>query len=531
MRKLFLFGLMILLSETVFAEEQGRYFAKKTYDHQPLPTYEQSKDQLPVPIYDGNKEWVGLYWTAWKTAFSRLQSPQSGSPFVSNWIDEGLCPQIFQWDTNFMAMFGRYAHHIFPFIGSQDNFYCSQHADGMIDRVINESDGKDYWWGQGPDNARAINPPLFSWAEVQTYMATGDKSRFAMVLEPLERYVQWIEAHRRGYDTPHQLYWTNGQASGMDNTPRDNGRQSPEKDWDCHSAIDHMGWVDMSSQMVMCYRDLSYICKELGKNDKARLYSMRADSISTRINKWLWDDQSGLYFDVTPAGNKTKCISAATFWPMLAGVANHEQCAKLVKNLKNTSLFWRPIPVPSLAANQPEYDKMGCYWKGGVWAPTNYMIVEGLKKSGFSDVAIDVSKRYINALLQVYNSTGTLWEAYSPEIYSPATNASGKVLVQPNFVGWTGLGPISMLIETIIGIEMDAPHNTIAWNITADCRNGVQNLMFNGGRVSLVATPVSGGYEVEISSEKDLKAVITVGGKVQEMKIEPGSKVTKMICS
>ena len=82
MRKLFLFGLMILLSETVFAEEQGRYFAKKTYDHQPLPTYEQSKDQLPVPIYDGNKEWVGLYWKAWKTAFSRLQSPQSGSPFV-----------------------------------------------------------------------------------------------------------------------------------------------------------------------------------------------------------------------------------------------------------------------------------------------------------------------------------------------------------------------------------------------------------------------------------------------------------------
>jgi hypothetical protein len=529
MQKLFLTGLLLLLAITASSEERGCYFAKKAYDHKPLPTYEASKDMLPVPIYDGNKEWIDLYWAAWKTAFSRLQSPAPGSPFVSNWIDEGLSPQIFQWDTNFMAMFGRYADHIFPFIDSQDNFYCSQHADGMIDRVINESDGTDHWWGQGPDNARAINPPLFSWAEVQTYMATGDKSRFALVLKPLEKYVEWIEAHRRGWDTPHQLYWTNGQASGMDNTPRDNGRLSPEKGWDCHTAIDHEGWVDMSSQMVMCYRDLAYICKELGQKDKANRYTGRADSIATRINKWMWDDQSGLYYDVTPAGEKTKCITVATFWPMMAGAANHEQCEKLVKNLKDPNLFWRLIPVPSLAANQPEYDKMGRYWKGGVWAPTNYMIVEGLKKNGYRDVAIDLTKRYIDALLQVYHSTHVLWETYSPEIYSPATNATGIHLVEPNYVGWTGLGPISMLIETVIGIELDAPSNTIAWDITADCRNGVQNLTFNGGRVSLVATPVTGGYDVAIDSEKAIKVAITVAGKTQEVKVGAGEKITKTI--
>lgn len=528
MRNFFLCALLLLSIGAIHAENRGCFFAKKAYDHRPLPSYEASKGSLPIPIYDGNKDWIDLYWAAWKIAFSHLQSPPAGSPFVSNWIDEGLCPQIFQWDTNFMTLFGRYAHHIFPFIDSNDNFYASQHPDGMINRVINESDGTDHWWGQGPDNARAINPPLFGWAEVQTYMATGDKSRFALVVEPLKHYAQWLEAHRRGHDTPHQLYWNNGQGA-MDNTPRDNGRPSPEANWDCHSAIDHEGWVDMSSQMVMCFRDLAYICKELGQKRQARLYSVRADSIASRINHWLWDDTSGLYFDVTPAGKKKSDITVATFWPMLAGVASHEQCARLVKNLRDTSLFWRPIPVPSLAANQPQYDRMGCYWRGGVWAPTNYMVVEGLKKNGYRDVAIDITKRYLGALSQVYGSTGTLWETYSPEIYAPATNASGKVLVQRNFVGWTGLGPISMLIETIIGIEMDASQNTISWNLSADCRCGVQNLMFNGGRVSLVATPVAGGYDVKLSSEKALNVAITVGSSTQTLKLEPNSEVFKTI--
>ncbi|MCC8153296.1 MAG: hypothetical protein LIP01_03225 [Tannerellaceae bacterium] len=120
-------------------------------------------------------------------AFSRLQKPPLGSPLVSNWIDEALSPQIYQWDTHFMAMFGRYGHHIFPFINSHDNFYCRQHDDGMICRVINEDNGEDHYWGLGVDNARACNPPLFSWAEIETYKVTGDKSRFALILPVLEK--------------------------------------------------------------------------------------------------------------------------------------------------------------------------------------------------------------------------------------------------------------------------------------------------------------------------------------------------------
>lgn len=167
----------------------------------------------------------------------------------------------------------------------------------------------------------------------------------------------------------------------------------------------------LSSQMVMCCNELAYICWELGHQAKAERYTRKAKEIASRINAWMWDNTTGLYHDVTPAGEKTSWISIATFWPLLAGVASEEQCTRLVENLKDPTLFWSRNPIPSLALNQPGYDKMGCNWRGGVW--------------------------------------------------TPATNASGIHLVEPEFVGWTGLSPISMFIETIFGIEVNAPSETI----------------------------------------------------------------------
>lgn len=494
--------------------DKGIIFSKKQYTEESLPTFAESKHLLPVPVLEGKNQWVDLYWKAWEIAFSRLQKPPKGSPFVSNWIDEALSPQIFQWDTNFMTMFGRYGHHIFPFINSHDNFYCRQHDDGMICRVINEADGSDHYWGMGKDFSRTINPPLYSWAEVENYKVTGDKSRFAMILPVLEKYAEWIESHKKGTDTPHQLYWSNGQACGMDNTPRDIGRPQPGDGANIHSAIDHVGWVDMSAQMVIFYKDLAYICSELNEVGKAENYTDKANEIANRINKWLWDDSQGIYFDVNPEGVKNKWITIATFWPMFARITDKEQNEKLVANLKNPKLFWTRIPVPSLAANQEYYDINGKYWRGGVWAPTNYMVVQGLVKNGYESEANEIATKYLDAIYNVFKESKTLWETYSPEMYIPATNASGIYLCQSDFVGWTGLGPISMLIENIIGIRVNAPENIIEWHITNKSSHGLKNLHCNGSIVNLMASYKEDRLSLEVSSEKDMTLKVFYKGEI-----------------
>lgn len=479
-------------------EVRGVYFVKKKYEPKPLPLYNNIKGLLPVPVIEDNSEWVDLYWKAWEIAFSNLQSPLESSPLVSNWIDEGLTDQIFQWDTNFMVMFGRYANHIFPFINSHDNFYASQHADGMICRVINEADGADHEWGLGPNYARTINPPLFGWAEIEYYKFTGDKNRLALILPVLEKYAEWIDNNRKDETTVHNLYWSNGQASGMDNTPRDDNRPAPDEFTDKHSAINPMGWVDMSSQMSILYDNLSYICLELGDVDKYHSYRKVANEIANRINKYMWDESTGLYYDITEGGSKTRWKTIASFWPLLAKIASPHQVEKLVENIKDTTTFWRRTPLPSLAADQPFYDINGRYWRGGVWAPTSYMVVKGLNENGNPQLSTKIAEKQMQAMYEVYKSTGTIWELYSPEMYMPATDATGIHMCRPNFVGWSGLIPISMLIENILGFEANGIKSTLKWDLHRRDRHGIENLRFGDIVTSLICERINGNVQRNI---------------------------------
>ena len=491
---------LLLIASAISAQEnktRGSYFHKKRYIPAELPLFQKSRTLLPRPIYDENPQWVELYWKAWEIAFSNLKQPPKGSPLVANWIDEGLSPQIFQWDTHFMVMFGRYAAHIFPFIDSHDNFYARQHENGMICRILNEADGADHHWGLGANHARTINPPLFSWAEMEYFRFTKDTARLAQIITPIEKYVDWVEKNRKAINSEHKLYWSNGQASGMDNTPRDIGRYAP--DGDIHSSTDAMGWVDMSSQIKMCYDNLAEICDILGKKKDAKEYKKRAASLAKRINRYMWDKKSGLYYDVDTASVRTQWVTIATFWPMLAGVSSSKQTARLVAAIKDDNLFWRPLPLPSLAANQPCYDRRGRYWRGGVWAPTTYMTVKGLQRNGYEELATDIAKKNMAVMYKVYETTGTIWELYSPEMPIPATDATGVQTVKPDFVGWSGLIPISMFIENIIGINADAVTNKVVWHSRSEKRHGVEGLRFGDVVTSLVRS----GNRVSVESNKE----------------------------
>ncbi|MFI5337256.1 MAG: hypothetical protein ACHQ5A_10760, partial [Opitutales bacterium] len=115
---------------------RGAYFSKKTYAPAPLPDFAASRAALPQPVLADNPEYVELYWRAWELAFAHLRQPPAGSPLVSNYLDAAFSANVFQWDTVFMTLYGRYAHHVFPAIQSLDNFYCRQYANGYICREI-----------------------------------------------------------------------------------------------------------------------------------------------------------------------------------------------------------------------------------------------------------------------------------------------------------------------------------------------------------------------------------------------------------
>ncbi len=503
--------------------QQGQYFSKKTYTAEAIPDFQTHKNRLPQPILDGNPGWVDMYWRCWEIAFQGFKRPPAGSPLVSNWIDEAFSENIFQWDTIFMIMFARYGHDVFPAIESLDNFYALQRESGYIGREFRESDGAmihfDFDGGLFSPTGwkNTINPPLFAWAEVESYRITGDRHRLRQVLPALEKYAEWLDRDgdpaaedwesngRLSKVSPHKLYWNTPLGSGMDNTPR--------------PAEKGAGWVEMSAQMVIMYNNLAIICDEIQANEKAVFFRTRASEISDRINRWCWNSEDGFYYDVLANGEQFKKKTIGGFWPLLAGVASSEQAARLVDHLTDEGEFWRPMLFPTLAADEAEYVPEGGYWLGSVWAPTNVMVIKGLEQNGYEELAARATENYLSGMYTVFQDSGTVYENYAPEYFQPGEPAKA------DFVGWTGCGPIQLLLENVMGLRPHGFDHKLLWKIRRLDRHGVEQLKLGANQVSVLCearASVDDPAHLTIYCEQAFELVVDLGSGERSYALEAG---------
>ena len=104
----------------------------------------------------------------------------------------------------------------------------------------------------------------------------------------------------------------------------------------------------------------------------------------------------------------------------------------------------------------------------------------------------------LDGIHKTWKNTGTLFENYDQE--NPGKQGSRA---KGDFVGMSGVEPIAVLIEDIIGIRVDAPENRIYWNLGLDEENGVRNLKWGehySRRVALVAEEIKPGASIRTIS-------------------------------
>ena len=143
-----------------------------------LPKYDEIKDRLPSPVWEGHDDAIACYYKAWQIAFRNLRQPVEGTGFVSNFIDTAFNDFLFMWDSSFIVMFGKYASHIFNFQRTLDNMYSHQHRDGFICREICEKENGEMWNHDSPDGT---GPNVLPWSEWEYYKQTGS----SLCLPPL----------------------------------------------------------------------------------------------------------------------------------------------------------------------------------------------------------------------------------------------------------------------------------------------------------------------------------------------------------
>ena len=76
---------------------------------------------------------------------------------------------------------------------------------------------------------------------------------------------------------------------------------------------------------------------------------------------------------------------------MLGDILDAEKREKLVKILEDDFLTEH-----GLATEMPAGDKYYSdgYWRGPIWAPTTYLLVDGLRRGGYESLAKEIAKRY-----------------------------------------------------------------------------------------------------------------------------------------
>lgn len=134
------------------------------------------------------------------------------------------------------------------------------------------------------------------------------------------------------------------------------------------------------------------------------------------MNKLLWDEEKGMYFDYNIKSRKrTTFESATTFWPLWAGLATQDQADKMVKNaLPLFELFGglvstteRSRGVVSKSRPQRQWD----YPYG--WAPHQILAWIGLEKYGYPGEVARLAYRWLYIITKVFvDYNGAVVEKY-----------------------------------------------------------------------------------------------------------------------
>jgi len=240
------------------------------------------------------------------------------------------------------------------------------------------------------------------------------------------------------YDSDHNglPVWNSADAAGTDNQ------------WSRGGALGafEIEGVDLASYLIRELRAMSVIATHLKLHTDSAHFDRHANHVVKLVNTTFWDEQQGMYFDRNEKTGKRVYVKSATnFMPLFAGAATHQRAERMIhEHLLNPDEFWLSYPVASYAKTEPDYYQGShheCNWRGPTWAPTNYMIFQGLRRYGYRADARELATRLFSMAL-VKNPV--LREYYNAE--------TGEGLGQTRFWGFTALY-YGMLLESILGSD------------------------------------------------------------------------------
>ncbi len=210
----------------------------------------------------------------------------------------------------------------------------------------------------------------------------------------------------------------------------------------------------MEQDMAEIYR---YLQKQEGQNPEVyaadiELWLERSDTRQQSIDKYLWDDVSGQYYDYHLTSERASHYEfATTFYPLWAGTASAQQAERVVANLDK-------FEAPGGIRTSNHFS--GSQWDAPFgWAPLQLIAVEGLQRYGYHEAAERLARRFITLAVEDFERSGSLLEKYDIEACSGQVSNEIQYGYSSNEIGfgWTNgvvLALLNLLDNPKTAIEL-----------------------------------------------------------------------------
>ena len=210
-------------------------------------------------------------------------------------------------------------------------------------------------------------------------------------------------------------------SSGLDDSPL----------WDAGMPVEA---PDLNTYLCLQQEALAKMARAIGLNAEVETWARRADAMAARMIEQLWDEQAGLFWAVK-RGQPIKIRTPFNLFPLMTGRLPRPIVERLVAHLTDEHEFWSHYPVPSVALDDPKFNPLEM-WRGPTWVNVNYLLIEGLQRNGYLDLARELRRRTLD-MLCLHDD---IYEYYHPQTGEAPPKAA-------SIFGWSSAIFINLAIQ------------------------------------------------------------------------------------
>ena len=320
---------------------------------------------------------------------------REGAPTPDDWT-------IFGWDSFFNALALATASGCLAWNALLAGL-ASRYPNGNVPNWRSRSGGT-------PDRSQ---PPVGSFAALKLHLVCPDADALAAAWPGLRAWSEWWVADKGGRPrreglTPGLFAWGSDTArvpaeervpeweagaSGHQRAAWESGQDDlplwDDVEWDPRREVLAMSAVDLCSYRALDLECLARIARILGHSaDAGRLEAERRRLVEV-MNRVLWSEDAGLYLDELPGGRSPR-VAASNFLPLIAGVPSEGRARRMVGVLHDPARFRGEWMLPTISRDDPAFDDQQ-YWRGSIWPPMNYLVLQGLRRYGFDELASELA--------------------------------------------------------------------------------------------------------------------------------------------